>query len=54
MKIFRYTAIAIFIIGAVLLSGLALASKDPAVRARGIMMACLCIGLLGCSKSGKK
>lgn len=54
MKIFRYTAIAIFITGAVLLCGFALLSKDPTVRARGIMMACLCIGLLRFSKTDKK
>lgn len=54
MKIFRYTAIAIFIIGAVLLGGFALVSKDPTVRARGIMMSCLLIGLLRFSKADKK
>ena len=54
MKIFRYTAIAIFITGAVLISGLMMVSKDPAVRTRGIVMLCLCIGLLRCSMANKK
>lgn len=54
MKIFRYTAIAIFIIGAVLISGLMMVSEDPAVRTRGIVMLGLLIGLLRWSKANKK
>lgn len=54
MKIFRYTAITLFIVVSISLIGLAMVSEDPAVRTRGGAMAVLLIGLLRLSKANKK